>query len=116
MSIVVKIMTLIASMAVLTCSFAGKTYASPPSLIFPLDCSPGNDCWIESYVDVDSREEFQKDYTCGQRAADGSNGIRITFPSLESKLNVRAAASGKVMLAIDNYTGKASQNPCGNGI
>lgn len=43
---------------------AGPATADQPSLGLPIDCTPGEDCWIVSYVDHDPTDGV-RDYACG---------------------------------------------------
>ncbi len=92
-------------------------FAEAPALQFPVDCTPGGDCFIESFVDVDIREGSVADYRCSGLADDGSNGIRITFRSLKEKHRVFAAADGVAALVLDGGSGgNTPAGACGNGV
>ncbi len=99
-------------------------------LAFPVDCSLGQDCIIQNYVDLDAGNGWQ-DYNCGTLTYDGHKGtdIRIRdFVAMSEGVAVGAAADG-VVLGIRNdmadrrpgeryedYLGKTTGKECGNGI
>lgn len=84
--------------ALLTLSLASPVDASDFSLAFPLDCTLGQDCYIQQYPDADPTDGA-RDYTCGALVYDGHKGTDIALPSLaalQAGVVVRAAASGIV--------------------
>lgn len=84
--------------ALLTLSLASPLGASDFSLAFPLDCTLGQDCYIQQYPDADPTEGA-RDYTCGSLVYDGHKGTDIALPSLaalNTGVTVRAAAAGIV--------------------
>ncbi|MEM7023759.1 MAG: M23 family metallopeptidase [Pseudomonadota bacterium] len=97
-----------------------------PSLDLPVDCRPGNDCWILRYVDHDPGPGA-RDYACGKLTGDGHKGTDFAvadFARIAEGVEVRAAAAGVVDAlrdgvpddgleqGIDAVAGKE----CGNGI
>jgi hypothetical protein len=80
-------------------SFAGE----PPSLGWPLRCSPGKDCWVQNYVDHDPGLDAV-DFTCGHLTYDGHDGTDIRLPdyaAMRRGVPVLAAADGTVLRVRD---------------
>ena len=70
----------------------------PTDLALPLDCTPGEDCWILRYVDLDP-EPGAQDYMCGELTSDGHQGTDFAIRNLAVMAEgvlVRAAAAGVV--------------------
>lgn len=64
----------------------------------PIDCTPGQDCFIQNYVDTDPGPGAL-DYTCGFLSYDSHKGVDFRLPDLtamEHGVAVLAAADGKV--------------------
>ncbi len=99
----------------------------PTDLALPIDCRPGEDCWILRYVDDDPGPGV-KDYMCGQLAGNGHTGTDIAIRDLEVMargVEVRAAAAGVVEALRDGLPdisveegGRAAiaDKQCGNAI
>lgn len=97
---------------VIVTSFFAATTGAPvasdapdegPSLQWPVDCTPGSDCWVARYVDR-GNQDGSLDYRCGQRTQDKHNGTDIVLPSMadmERGVAVRAAARGRVLAVRD---------------
>jgi len=99
-------------------------------LAFPVDCTLGQDCIIQNYVDLDPGEGW-RDYQCGFLTYDGHKGtdIRIRdYQAVEKGVIVRAAAAGTV-LGVRNdmadrrpgedyeaYLAQITGKECGNGV
>ncbi|WP_047996939.1 M23 family metallopeptidase [Puniceibacterium sp. IMCC21224] len=82
---------------ILTAS-AAPTAAEAPFLSLPLDCTLGQTCFIEDYVDADPGIA-QHDYTCGLKSRDGHRGTDIALLSddaMDRGTAVLAAADGVV--------------------
>ncbi|KZY42947.1 peptidase M23 [Roseovarius sp. HI0049] len=78
--------------------WAAPSFAEPPQLSLPIDCTLGQTCFIEDYVDNDPGPG-QRDYTCGLKSRDDHRGTDIALPSfdaLERGVRVLAAAPGRV--------------------
>ena len=98
-----------------------------PVLTLPLDCTPGEDCHIQNYVDRDPGPGAA-DFACGTLSYDGHNGTDFAVESLEAMRNgveVRAAAAGIVRGTRDKLPDVAVGAPgapalegqdCGNGV
>lgn len=99
---------------------------SAPRLVLPIDCTPGESCWIVNYVDLDPGPGA-RDYACGPRTYDGHKGTDIAIRDLgamEEGVGVRAAAPGTITSLRDWMPdlGKRSAadilegRDCGNGV
>jgi len=69
------------------------------SLGLPIRCTPGKDCWVANYVDVDPSKGVQ-DYRCGPETYDGHKGTDIAIRDLAAMragVPVLAAAPGVVI-------------------
>lgn len=106
------------------------TWALPAAgfdLAFPLDCSLGESCFIQQYIDRDAGPGAQ-DFTCGPLVYDGHEGTDFALPTLadmKKGVAVKAAASGIVKGARDGVADVAVNDPaappldgrdCGNGV
>ncbi|MEO1139747.1 MAG: M23 family metallopeptidase [Pseudomonadota bacterium] len=72
--------------------------AEPPQLALPIDCTLGETCYIEDYVDLQPGQG-QHDYTCGLKTREGHRGTDIhvlSFEAMEAGVNVIASAPGRV--------------------
>ncbi len=103
--------------------------ADTPVLQLPLDCVPGESCWIAKYVDQDTTPNSAKDYRCGNHTLDGHKGTDFALQDLRAMhmgVAVRAAAAGIVKGVRNNMediSSKELKNPslikgkeCGNGV
>lgn len=98
--------------------------AEPFSLAFPVDCTLGETCYIQQYVDHDPGPGA-RDFTCQGLSYDGHKGTDIGLPSHEAMaagVTVRAAAPGIVRGMRDGvsdrvYSGEdLGGQDCGNGV
>ncbi|WP_120500245.1 M23 family metallopeptidase [Roseovarius sp. EL26] len=106
---------------------AAPVLAEAPTLVLPLDCVLGQNCYIEDYVDADPSED-QRDYTCGLKSRDGHHGTDIgllSFEAMQEGVDVLAAAPGVVSAVRDGVADVAftpenldqiKGQECGNGI
>ncbi len=111
----------------ITVSLATPTVAGDFSLAFPVDCTLGQDCYIQQYTDVDPSDQA-RDFTCGTLVYNGHKGTDIALPSLadlHSDVQVLAAADGTVKgsrnSVPDALLGSAGApniqgRECGNGL
>ena len=80
-------------------ALAEPAAAQPPDhLALPIDCTPGDDCWVLRYVDHDPGPGV-RDYMCGGLTGDGHKGTDIAIRDLATMaagVEVRAAAAGVV--------------------
>lgn len=68
------------------------------SIVMPMECSYGEDCFIQNYFDLDS-SPARADYTCGRLSYDGHDGTDfrlLSFEDLADDVPVLAAAAGVV--------------------
>ncbi len=97
------------------------------ALHWPVDCTLGQDCYIQQYVDHDPGPGAQ-DFTCSGLSYDGHKGTDIALPFLSDMhagVGVLAAADGVVAGTRDGMagrlaTGKSAEavagRECGNGV
>lgn len=111
------------AMAVLIGS-APLAVAEPFSLKLPVDCVPGDTCYIQQFVDHDPGPGA-RDFTCGGLSYDGHQGTDFALPTQEDiarGVAVLAAAPGLVRGVRDGvadrlYAGEDLQGrDCGNGV
>ncbi|MEM7732726.1 MAG: M23 family metallopeptidase [Pseudomonadota bacterium] len=115
-------------MRILACAgaftLAQATFAFELSL--PVDCTLGDTCFIQNYVDTDPSSEYA-DFTCNRLTYDGHKGTDVALPAardMEAGIAVLAAADGTVLRLRDgvpeHLPGDAIQFPkgqeCGNGV
>lgn len=77
---------------------AAGAQAGPPRFALPIDCRPGESCFIQQYPDHDPGPGAQ-DWTCGPLSYDGHDGTDFALPSrlaMEEGVAVLAAAPGTV--------------------
>ena len=98
-----------------------------PVLSLPLDCTPGEDCHVQNYVDRKAGPGAA-DFACGTLSYDGHNGTDFAVGSLQAMrdgVEVRAAAAGIVRGTRDKWpdiavgTAGAPElggQDCGNGV
>ena len=104
-------------------SSAGPVLAEDFQLGFPLDCTLGQDCYIQQYMDRDPGTEAS-DYRCSGLTYDGHKGTDFALLStaaMRAGVTVRAAANGVVKGTRDGMTDGAplaevSGRECGNGL
>ena len=108
-------------------SRAALSDADPISLSWPVDCMPGDDCWIANHVDLDPGPDA-RDFACGPRTYDGHGGTDIAIRDLremEAGVAVVAAAAGQVIgrrdtmpdvMADKAAEGGLAGRLCGNGL
>ena len=109
--------------AALILSFASPVLAEDLQLAFPLDCTLGQDCHIQQYMDRDPGPGF-RDYRCAGLSYDGHKGTDIALPStaaMQAGVTVHAAAAGVVIGRRDGMADGApltevNSRECGNGV
>lgn len=101
--------------------------AGEPVFSLPVDCTLGDTCYIQQFVDHDPAETFQ-DFRCQSLTYDGHKGTDFALPSVRSAksgVKVLAAAPGKVLGfrtgIADNWSGRIDEDAikglqCGNGV
>lgn len=94
----------------------------------PVACSYGEDCFIESYFDHDSKEGIYTDHTCGKLSEDGHESTDFKLRdhvAMKEGVNVIAGDTGKVSyvrdgmsdISIDLIGEEAVRGrECGNGV
>ncbi|MEQ1709364.1 MAG: M23 family metallopeptidase [Terricaulis sp.] len=93
----------------------------------PIDCSVGDVCAVQNYVDVDARAGAAQDPTCGPLSYDGHDGLDIRAPMALARrgVNVLAPAAGVVAGVRDGEPEGAflrgglaavEGRECGNGV
>jgi hypothetical protein len=98
-----------------------------PSLGLPIDCIPGQTCWISKFVDLDPGPDV-RDYSCHGRANNGHSGIDIALrdeQAMADGVAVKAAAAGTVLRSRDGMADISARDlgpnmiearECGNGV
>lgn len=105
--------------------------ASPAAAIelsLPIECTPGEDCFVQQYMDRDEGSGV-RDYACGAATYDGHDGIDIRLRSVTDVnrgVAVLAAAPGTVRAVRDGETDRlvrskleseaVKDRECGNGV
>jgi hypothetical protein len=96
-------------------------------LALPIDCVPGESCFVQNYVDADPGPGAA-DFTCGPQTYDGHKGTDFALISdaqMEAGVNVLAAAPGTVKAVRDGMADANQSLPgapdikgreCGNGV
>lgn len=100
----------------------------PPLVLqLPLDCRPGQTCWIANHVDM-APGPAARDHACGPRTYDGHKGTDIAIRDrrvMRDGVAVRAAAPGTVKDVRDGMADVDSRirpeariegRECGNGV
>lgn len=105
----------------------GMVAAGPPRLSLPADCTLGESCYVEDYVDSKPGEGMA-DYTCGLKSRDGHRGtdfVLLSFEAMEAGVDVLAAAPGRVAATRDDVADRPVTDEtresirgreCGNGV
>ncbi len=108
-------------------SLAAPIAASEFSLSWPIDCTLGETCYIQQYVDRD-HGPGAVDFTCNKLTYDGHKGTDIALPYLSDMtagVPVRAAADGVVAgvrnnmddtYATKDNSAQIKGRECGNGV
>jgi hypothetical protein len=107
--------------------FSAVAAAQAPALRLPLECTPGNDCWISNHVDLDDGPGA-RDYACGGFTYNGHSGTDIALRDLaamQAGVTVVAAADGVVRGTRDGVEDvnvrrrvpeAVAGTECGNGV
>ena len=97
---------------------------TPIKLSSPVDCTLGEDCFIQNYVDMDPGPDA-KDFTCGPLAYNNHQGTDFRLrnrAALQRPYSALATAPGKVVQVINNRPdhhfeeGAYSALDCGNAV
>lgn len=111
-----------------TVSWCGNAGAGAFEIGLPVDCTLGQDCFVQQYADVDPGPGFE-DYMCGEQSYNGHKGIDIrlkTTTDAARGVNVMAVADGTVTglrnsvpdALVTSEADKAAVKgrECGNGV
>ncbi|WP_424984851.1 M23 family metallopeptidase [Microbulbifer sp. S227A] len=116
-----------AASVALAFSLAAQVAAGEIDLDLPLDCTYGETCYIQRYVDLDPGPGV-RDYRCGDLAGDSHNGTDFALHTLEEMrrgVPVLASAPGRVRATRDGMPDRAfsaadeaalNGRDCGNGV
>ncbi|WP_297774453.1 M23 family metallopeptidase [uncultured Roseovarius sp.] len=77
--------------------------AEAPKLALPVECTIGQTCFVEDYVDADPGPG-QRDYTCGLKSRNdhrGTDFMLLGFEDMARGVNVIASAPGRVSATRD---------------
>lgn len=101
--------------------------AGAPVLEHPIDCTLGETCYIQNYVDTDPGPAWS-DFACGRLSYDGHKGTDFALPTvkdMEKGVHVLAAASGTIAgtrdgmpdaIVTDDTLASVKGRECGNGV
>ena len=119
---------LIVSVGLFLTTLISVAAAQELELSLPLDCTLGETCFIQQFVDHDPGPEMM-DFACGSATYEGHKGTDIRLPStteMASGVDVLAAAPGVVLGLRDGMVDKALRSAadrsaikgreCGNGV
>jgi len=101
-----------------------------PKLIFPVECTPGINCWTVNYMDMNPEPGVALDFRCGKRTYDGHKGTDFAIRDwsvMEYGVDVLAAADGTILRMRDGMKDKMLSHKqrqkllsrglgCGNGV
>lgn len=108
-------------------AFATPVAARDIALSLPIDCTLGQDCFVQQFVDRDAGPAH-KDYSCGTLSYDGHKGTDFALPDLaamQAGVDVLSSAAGVVAAIRDDMPDimhgtedapDISGKECGNGI
>lgn len=108
-------------------SLAAPIAAGELTLTLPIDCIPGETCYIQNFMDRDPTEQV-RDFQCGSLSYDGHKGTDFALPALSDMqwgVNVLAAAPGMVAAVRDGMpdvlfdpasADRIRGKECGNGV
>lgn len=109
------------------CIAPADSSAQPSDLLLPLDCEPGESCWVVRYVDVDPGPNAS-DYSCGPMTGNGHKGTDFAvrdIAAVTEGVTVLAAAGGRVSAVRDGMEDRlidardvhtVGGRECGNGV
>ncbi|CUH64457.1 putative peptidase [Thalassovita gelatinovora] len=106
-------------------ALAAQSAAGAPLFQWPVDCTLGDSCYIEDYVDHDPAAHNIRDFSCGINTRDAHKGTDIallSFDEIDAGITVRAAAFGRVERIRDSMAddrlmrGVTKENACGNAV
>lgn len=109
------------------CAIAAPVAAMEPELSLPIDCTVGESCYIQHYVDNDPTDGVS-DFACGTTTYDTHKGVDFALPSImamQQGVDVLAAADGTVVAFRDgmadrihrsDFDSDIANRECGNGV
>lgn len=116
------------ALIILTLALAAPAVARDPLFALPVECTLGQDCYIQAHVDTDP-SEGAADFTCGGLSRDDHKGIDFALPSIAAMhagVNVISSAPGKVLRMRDglpdtpittaNQIAELAGKDCGNAV
>lgn len=115
------------ALIVTTALALGQSAGADPFLSLPMDCTLGEDCHIQQFVDRDPGAGAT-DFRCGPLSYDGHRGTDFALPTLADQARgvaVLAAAPGRVIGLRDGMADILQTGPeapdvtgreCGNGV
>jgi len=113
--------------AIALAALAGAAGAEPPALSLPVDCTLGEECFIQQYLDHDPGPGAH-DWRCRALSYDGHQGTDFRLPdtaAMRHGVAVLAAAPGRVIGVRDGMPDIAADadgapdlagRDCGNGV
>jgi Peptidase family M23 len=116
--------------AALFCIALGLHAEEAPRYSVPIDCVPGETCWVVNYVDQDA-SAAARDYTCGPQTYDAHSGTDIAVRNLREMrrgVPVLSSAPGVVRATRDGVADRKFEpgapasaaeivgRECGNGV
>ncbi len=114
-------------LALLLGGMAGPAWAEPPRLDLPVDCDPGESCWIVKHVDH-APGEPRRDWGCGRLTGVDDTGTDFAVRDgtvMARGVTVQAAAPGRVVGLRDGMPdvnirrtdrARVKDRECGNGV
>ncbi len=109
----------------MSCADSGDVDSGVDGLSWPIACTPGKDCTITNYVDLDSTVGVNDHYAWNGSSTsyDGHNGtdiipgatIQESWDKMDEGMAILAAADGVVVSAYDNHYDRCVAFPAANG-
>ena len=121
------LLAMLLTLAAIVLASAAGAQTAAPRLSLPIACTPGDTCFIQSYVDIVPGSDAG-DFRCGSATYDGHKGVDfrlLSAAAAKQGVNVLAAADGVVKGVRDGMTdellkaGKRKSiegRECGNGV
>ncbi|PIB24662.1 hypothetical protein BFP76_05625 [Amylibacter kogurei] len=121
-------MKIVSMISALFVCLAHNGYANDIALQFPLDCTLGQDCFVQQFMDHDDTNDA-RDFTCGHATYDGHKGTDFRIKDLAAMkrgVPVLAVADGQIVALRDDMADQLWTTPeqkaaikgreCGNGL
>lgn len=119
-----RVMVATFAIALLPATSPAPSGVTPIRLSLPIDCTLGEDCFIQNYVDMEPGADA-KDFTCGPLAYNNHQGTDFRLrnrAALERPFAALATAPGKIVQVINNRPdhgfeeGAYTALDCGNAV